>query len=78
MNTGILLNFITCSVYASTFKLLTPSLGRTLITESNKAQIILASIEIILKPSEQEMLQIHLISTTRLREVNNDIQEAAE
>jgi hypothetical protein len=46
--------------------------------ESNKAQIVLASIEIILKPSEQEMLQVHLRSTTCLREVNNDIQEAAE
>jgi hypothetical protein len=51
------------------------SLGRTL-AGLNKTHIVLPNIESILKPGEQELLQIHLNSTVHLRDIDDAINEA--
>lgn len=75
-DTGILPNTFTCYIHAETFKLLSHSLGRTL-AGLNKTHIVLPNIETILKPGEQELLQIHLSSPVHLRQIDSALREAA-
>jgi hypothetical protein len=49
-------------VYAETFKLLPHSLGRT-VAGLDKTHIVLPSIDMIIKPDEQELLQTQLNSS---------------
>jgi hypothetical protein len=75
-DTGITPNTSTCYVSADSFKLLPHSLGRTL-AGLNKTHIVLTNIDNILKPGEQELLQIHLNSPIHLREIDSAIKQAA-
>jgi hypothetical protein len=72
--TGVSPNTSTCYVYVGTFKLLPHSLGQT-VAGSNKAHIALSSIDMIIKPDEQEMLQTQLNSSAYLREIDDVIKE---
>jgi hypothetical protein len=74
-DTGITPNTSTCYLYAESFKLLHHFLGRTL-AGLNKTHIVLPNIDHILKPGEQEFLQIHFNSPVHLREIDSAIKEA--
>jgi hypothetical protein len=71
---GVLPNTSTCYVYAEAFKLLPHSSGRT-VAGLNKTHIVLPNIDIIIKQSEQELLQIQLNSSVHLKEINDVINE---
>jgi hypothetical protein len=73
---GTLPNTSTCYIYAESFKLLPHSLGRT-AAGLDRAHIMLPNTEAIVTPSEQELLQMPLNTTTRFLEVDNAIEEAA-
>ena len=71
---GVLLNTSTCYIYAENFKLLPHSLGRT-VAGLNKTHIVLPSIETLLKPHEQELLQNYLNSSVHLKEIDDVMKE---
>jgi hypothetical protein len=74
---GILHDTSTCYVYAETLKLLPHSLGRAL-AGLNKPHIVLPSIDNILNPGEQELLQIHSNTSLHLRGIDDAIKEAVQ
>ncbi|PNF31232.1 hypothetical protein B7P43_G14084 [Cryptotermes secundus] len=68
---GILPN--TSTWYAETFKLLPLSLGRSVVG-LNKTYVLLQSIETIIKPNEQELLQNRLNSSVHLQEIDDVVK----
>lgn len=71
---GVLSNTSTCYIYAKTFKLLPHLLGRT-VAGLNRTHTILPNIEMIIKPSEQELLQTRRNSSIHLKEIDEVIRE---
>jgi hypothetical protein len=74
-DTGILPNTSTCYVYAESFKLRPHSLGRT-VAGLDRAHIMLPNIQAIITPSEQELFQMPLNTSTRFHEIDSAIEEA--